>query len=65
MNSLRGRKRDPVAAFEKRLMADGILTEETRKQIAAGITQEIDEAVEFADQSPYPDPSELTDFVWA
>jgi TPP-dependent pyruvate/acetoin dehydrogenase alpha subunit len=29
------------------------------------INREIDDAVEFAENSPYPDPSEITNFVWA
>jgi len=59
------KKKDPVVRFEKVLTEKKILTEEIRKETAAQITQEINEAVDFADQSPYPDPSELKDFVWA
>jgi len=29
------------------------------------ITQEVDAAIEWADNSPYPDPSELLDGVYA
>lgn len=59
------KKRDPVGTFEAKLLAEGILTAEMRAQIAASITQQINEAVDFADQSPYPDASELSDYVWA
>jgi len=31
----------------------------------AGIAAEIDAAIEWAEQSPYPDPSELLDGVYA
>jgi len=59
------KKRDPVAAFEKLLLAQGVLTQEMVKNTAEDITQQINEAVDFADQSPYPDGSELHDYVWA
>ena len=33
-------------------------------QMNAEIAREIDQAVEWAENSPYPDPSELTDGVY-
>jgi len=59
------KKRDPVATFEKKLMDRKLLSEESKKEIVAETTKEINEAVEFADQSPYPDGSELWDNIWA
>ena len=59
------KKKDPVATFEKSLIEKKVLTEAKKKQIADAITREIDEAVEFAEKSPYPDASEITNFVWA
>jgi len=59
------KKRDPVAAFEKLLIEKKLLTEAAKKDIATRTTAEIDEAVEYAEQSPYPDASELTDHIWA
>ena len=35
------------------------------EQMDAQVTQEIEEAVEFARQSPYPDPSELFEDMFA
>lgn len=58
------KKKDPVATFEKHLLEKKILTDAKKTQVTAEITQEINEAVEFAEQSPYPDPSELSDHVW-
>jgi len=58
------KKRDPVAAFEKYCFEKKILTEAKKNSIVAQINHEIDEAVEFAEQSPYPDPSEISKFVW-
>jgi len=58
------KKRDPVPRFEKYLMERKLLSEELRKQIADQTTAEINEAVDFADQSPYPEPEEALNFVW-
>jgi len=59
------KKRDPVAAFEKKLAEKKLLTDTQKKEIADEITREINEAVEFAEQSAYPDASELNDHIWA
>jgi TPP-dependent pyruvate/acetoin dehydrogenase alpha subunit len=59
------KKRDPVATFEKHLIEKKLLTDASKKEIASQTTKEIDEAVDFAEQSPYPDASELTDHIWA
>jgi acetoin:2,6-dichlorophenolindophenol oxidoreductase subunit alpha len=58
------KKKDPVVMFEKSLIEKKILTDAKKRQIAEAITHEIDEAVEFAENSPYPDASEITNFVW-
>jgi TPP-dependent pyruvate/acetoin dehydrogenase alpha subunit len=59
------KKRDPLVLFEKVLRDKKLLTDESKTNIAKEITQEINEAVEFAEQSPYPDASELADHIWA
>jgi TPP-dependent pyruvate/acetoin dehydrogenase alpha subunit len=59
------KKKDPVAAFEKVLFEKKLLTDAKKTQIVSEITQEINEAVDFAEQSPYPDASELADHIWA
>jgi len=59
------KKRCPVDAFDRFLIEKKLLTDEKKKQIAAEITQEINDAVEFAEQSPYPEASELYDHIWA
>jgi TPP-dependent pyruvate/acetoin dehydrogenase alpha subunit len=58
------RKKDPIPRFEKYLMDRKLLTDEQKKQTAAEITEEMNAAVEFAEQSPYPDTSEAPNFVW-
>jgi TPP-dependent pyruvate/acetoin dehydrogenase alpha subunit len=59
------KKRDPVLLFEKVLRDKKLLNDESKDKIAKEITQEINDAVEFAEQSPYADPSELADHIWA
>jgi pyruvate dehydrogenase E1 component alpha subunit len=59
------KKKDPIRRFENYLTEKKLLSEELKKGIIAQINQEIDEAVEFADKSPYPAPEEASEFVWA
>jgi pyruvate dehydrogenase E1 component alpha subunit len=58
-------KKDPIPRFEKKLIAEGILTPEKAALIRAAIAKELDEAVAFAERSPLPDPSEVTEDVYA
>jgi pyruvate dehydrogenase E1 component alpha subunit len=58
------RERDPIPAFAKRLEREGTLTAEQREQIERDAMQRVDEAVEFAERSPFPDPSTLYDDVY-
>ncbi|MFZ0739827.1 MAG: thiamine pyrophosphate-dependent dehydrogenase E1 component subunit alpha [Candidatus Acidiferrales bacterium] len=58
------KRRDPVATFERSLLEKKVLTDAKKTEIMAAINREIDEAVEFAENSPYPDPSEISNFVW-
>ena len=44
---------------EKDILEAGIASEEEIKEIKDKIKEEIKEAVKFAEESPYPDPSEL------
>jgi TPP-dependent pyruvate/acetoin dehydrogenase alpha subunit len=59
------KKKDPVTRFEKYLAEKKVLTEALKKKIAEETEREINEAVEFAEMSPMPDPAEAADFVWA
>lgn len=59
------KKKDPIPRMEKYLAEHKLLDDETKKQIRDEIIREIDEAVEFAEKSPYPAPEEALDHVWA
>ena len=50
------RERDPIATFAKRLVDEGVLTEEDVEELDEEAIETVDEAVEFADESPVPRP---------
>lgn len=52
-------KDDPIRNFEKKVLAEGLLTKADLSNIDEKVLKAIEEAIEFARQSPYPDPSEL------
>jgi pyruvate dehydrogenase E1 component alpha subunit len=59
------RKRDPIALFQGKLLAEGLVTEAELRQIDEQVEAEVDDAVRFADESPAPDPSTLLDHLYA
>ncbi|MEO0776590.1 MAG: pyruvate dehydrogenase (acetyl-transferring) E1 component subunit alpha [Bacteroidota bacterium] len=52
---------DPVKTTEKKIIDGKIATAEEIKAIKDNIKVEIDEAIKFAESSPYPDPADLFD----
>ncbi len=56
---------DPIALFEARLDAWGILPAPERADIRAAAEADVAAAVEFARESPYPDPSEAYTDLYA
>lgn len=59
------KKRDPVPRFEKLLMERGVVDEALKQATLQRIEREIEEAIEFAEKSPHPDPSEIMEDVYA
>jgi pyruvate dehydrogenase E1 component alpha subunit len=57
--------RDPITRFAAYLTEHDLATQEELKQIDQKIQAEIEEAVEFAQSSPEPDPSELRRYIFA
>jgi len=51
--------RCPIKMLEKFLLEHGIMSELERDQIHRAISEEIEEAVRFARESPYPDENDL------
>lgn len=58
------RERDPLPAFGDLLEREGILTAEQREEIDGETMQRVEEAVDFAERSPFPDPATLYDDVY-
>ena len=52
------RSRDPIARLEALLTADGVSTDEIGA-IRARVQRDLEEAIAFADASPFPDPKDL------
>ena len=58
-------KKDPIKRFEKYLLGQAGFTDHELKGLHASITQEVDEAFDFARNSPFPGQEELTRYVFA
>ena len=56
---------DPVVRLERHVDKAGILSAADRAAVAAGIEQEIEQAVAFAEAEPPADPADATDRVYA
>ena len=50
--------------IDKYLAGKGVVSDEDRAVLAQRITKEIDEAVDYAEAGPMPDPSEVRDGVY-
>jgi pyruvate dehydrogenase E1 component alpha subunit len=57
--------KDPIKRFKERLLQEAVLTAEEIKKIEADVAAEIEEAVRFAMESPYPTPEEALEDVYA
>ena len=58
------KKRDAILTFEKRLVQLGVMTQKQIDSVHAAVDKDIKEAIEFANDSPYPDVSTLLDNVY-
>jgi len=59
------RKRDPIAVWSHRLVAEGLMEESAVKALDKEILQEVNDAYQFADEAPDPEPGELWTDVYA
>jgi pyruvate dehydrogenase E1 component alpha subunit len=59
------KNRDPIKRFQSLLIEAKVITDTDIEKIHEDMTRQIDEAVEFADNSPEPDASEVTEWVYA
>ncbi|MGA0184467.1 MAG: thiamine pyrophosphate-dependent enzyme, partial [Candidatus Nanopelagicales bacterium] len=58
-------ERDPLPAYEKRLISAGLLSEESAAEIRAEVEAEVQAAIEFAKASPEPKPADAYLHVFA
>ena len=58
------RPHDPVETFPRRLVEEGVLGEDDVKRMDDEAMKAVDEAVEFAEESPFPDLASLYDDVY-
>jgi pyruvate dehydrogenase E1 component alpha subunit len=61
---LEWRKRDPIGSFANRLREEGVIEEGFFEQLDHRVTERVDRAVAFADDSPVPTPESLYDDVY-
>ncbi|MCM8767551.1 MAG: thiamine pyrophosphate-dependent enzyme [Candidatus Omnitrophica bacterium] len=59
------KERDPIIIFSNKMKEMGILTEQEINQIEEEVKKEIEEAVDYAIKSPYPEPEELYTDLYA
>ncbi len=59
------RKRDPIAVWSQKLIADGIMTEEDVKALDTSVMEEVEDAYKFAEEAPDPAPDALFRDVYA
>ena len=52
-------KRDPIARQKQRILSEEMATEEELAAIDQAVMREVEEAVKFASDSPFPEPSDL------
>jgi TPP-dependent pyruvate/acetoin dehydrogenase alpha subunit len=57
--------KDPIPRLERLMLENRWAGATDIDRMNGEISQQIDEAIEWADKSPYPDPSELLDGVYA
>jgi len=59
------KRKDPIPRFEKILLQTKALTRKKMDAIRQAVESEIEAGVRFAEESPYPDPDQVTTDVYA
>jgi pyruvate dehydrogenase E1 component alpha subunit len=57
-------RRCPVKALEKLLLEQGLVSATDRTKLLSDVRREVEEALNYARQSPYPKPGEITSNVF-
>jgi len=59
------RKKDPIARLGKKMVSEGVATQDELDRIDKEVSEMVDEAHAFAMESPYPDPATVMDHVYS
>jgi TPP-dependent pyruvate/acetoin dehydrogenase alpha subunit len=59
------RARCPIKRLAARLLSEGTASESELAQIEAEVQSVVEEALAFAERSPWPDPATLTNHVYS
>jgi len=59
------KQNDPINSFSTYLKETGVLTEEKEETILQKVSKIIDDATEYAEAAPYPEPEQTLKFVYA
>ena len=59
------RAKDPIARLTSDLKSQGLLSDTAWEEMDGAILAEIEEAVKFAEQSPFPEPAAALEDVFA
>jgi TPP-dependent pyruvate/acetoin dehydrogenase alpha subunit len=59
------KSKDPIPAMQRYLDLYGLWSDEWKQELGNQINAEIDEAIAFAESSPYPEPEECLDHVYS
>jgi 2-oxoisovalerate dehydrogenase E1 component alpha subunit len=60
-----GKARDPLPLFHRQLVDAGVLTEAVEAKVTADITAAVEDATDYAEAQPDPDPATATRYVYA
>ena len=59
------RAKDPILAFKARILEEGLISDDDLEAVFDEVEREVEEAIAFADESPFPEPEALFDDVYA
>jgi TPP-dependent pyruvate/acetoin dehydrogenase alpha subunit len=59
------KKRCPIETFRKKLRDDGLISDQEFSELEEGVKTELKEALQFAENSPSPDPLRVLDNVFS
>jgi pyruvate dehydrogenase E1 component alpha subunit len=59
------REKDPIGKVEDWLIKQGALSEADVEKLQAEVNEEVEDCLRFADESPWPQPDEIYDHIYA